>query len=173
MLLPQLFNLSNENAVHFNTSQSTYLVSAIITSVSSTLSIIGGVILISSFYVLPETRNPVRRMLVALTIADICTAVGYEMGSVFWFISKKSLSNDALCKTQSFMTTFSSMASFIWTTFIAVYLFVCVTKKIGNFLTARRMLVLHFIAWGIPSRLHNNKCYFSQSNTESKGRCFI
>ncbi|VDI22582.1 Hypothetical predicted protein [Mytilus galloprovincialis] len=58
-------------------------VSAVITTISCLLSILGGLVLIWSYYVVPSSRNTVRLMLIALTLADILTASGYLMAMVF------------------------------------------------------------------------------------------
>ncbi|CAG2253254.1 GPR157 [Mytilus edulis] len=131
-------------------------VSAVITTISSLLSIFGGLVLIWSFYVVPSTRNTVRLMLIALTLADMISALGYFMASVRWFsISVQNSStgvpeSDDFCKAQSFITTFLSIASFMWTSFIAIYLFICVWFSRVVDLSGVKFICVHVVAWGIP-----------------------
>ncbi|CAC5382255.1 GPR157 [Mytilus coruscus] len=85
--------------------------SAVITTISSLLSILGGFVLIWSYYVVPSTRNTVRLMLIALTLADIISSFGYLMASVRWYVigmqsgSTSVSESDDFCKAQRSITT--------------------------------------------------------------------
>ncbi|CAC5382258.1 GPR157 [Mytilus coruscus] len=131
-------------------------VSAVITTISSFLSILGGLVLIWSYLFVSSTRNTVRLMLIALTLADIITALGYLMASVRWYsIGKHNVNtsvseSDDFCKVQSFITTYLSIASFLWTSFIAIYLFICVWFSRVLHLSGVKFILLHVVAWGIP-----------------------
>ncbi|XP_071146289.1 G-protein coupled receptor 157-like [Mytilus edulis] len=127
-------------------------ISARITTVSSSMSLVGGIIIILSYRYIPATQNQVRAMLVALTVADMLTALGYEISSLRWYTigMKNSDTSDIFCKAQSFLTTFSSMSSFFWTTFIALYLFHCVWFSTDLQVSRSQRLWLHCIAWGLP-----------------------
>ncbi|VDI42768.1 G protein-coupled receptor 157 [Mytilus galloprovincialis] len=131
-------------------------VSAVITTISSLLSILGGLVLIWSYYVVPSTRNTVRLMLIALTLADILTASGYLMATMRWYSIGLQNTNtcdsasDNFCKAQSFITTFSNIASFLWTSFIAIYLFICVWFSRVVDISGVMFTCVLVVAWGIP-----------------------
>lgn len=127
-------------------------ISAGITVASSLLSIIGGLLIIWSYSRITETQNRVRDLLVALTIADICIAFGNGVGGVqFYYLdSKQSLSSNAVCVGQSFITTSFSISSFLWILSIAMYLFRCVWIQEDPLLTRKTMKLIHVIVWGIP-----------------------
>ncbi|XP_076082590.1 uncharacterized protein LOC143053688 [Mytilus galloprovincialis] len=80
------------------------------------------------------------------------TAFGQEIAGLRWYSigMKNSTASDTLCEVQSFLTTFSSMASFFWTTFIALYLFICVWYSTDLLLSRSQCFLLQCIAWGIP-----------------------
>ena len=100
---------------------------------------------------IPATRNQVRAMLVALTVADMMTAFGQEIAGIRWYSigMQNSTASDTLCEVHSFLTTFSSMASFFWTTFIALYLFICVWYSTDLLLSRSQRFLMQCIAWGI------------------------
>ncbi|XP_071145356.1 G-protein coupled receptor 157-like [Mytilus edulis] len=137
-------------------------VSAVITTISSLLSILGGLVLIWSYYVVSSTRNTVRLMLISLTLADILTASGYLMATVRWYSIGMQKNNtcdsasDNFCKAQSFITTFSSIASFLWTSFIAIYLFICVWFSRVVDISGVKFMCVHVVAWGIRGLKFSN-----------------
>lgn len=144
-------------------------ISARITTVSSSMSLVGGIIIILSYRYIPATQNQVRAMLVALTVADMLTALGFEISSLRWYTigMENSDTSDKFCKAQSFLTTFSSMSSFFWTTFIALYLFHCVWFSTDLQVSRSQRIWLHCIAWGLPGMFSNLNiiCVNTESNT--------
>ena len=96
-----------------------------------------------------EFQTSVHRLLVFLTIADILTAFGYILGTTYYLLldpKKKNLS-DPVCVAQSFITTFSSLASFAWTSIIAVHLYLLIRKQ-TNFQRSRIIEGLyHCLGW--------------------------
>ena len=123
----------------------------IATIVSSVASIIGSCLIIVSFAVWSDLRTTARAILVFLAIADLFTALGYLFASILFLTSYQKLNNDfaPLCTFQSFITTVFPISSFLWTTNLAVYLFVSITLK--QVKTAKKlMLLFHITAWGIP-----------------------
>ena len=100
-----------------------------------------------------DIRTGSRKIITYLSIADFCTAFGYILGSLNYLINfgqKKSCSNfHTVCQIQSFITTTSSMSSFVWTTMLAIYLYISVVHNEGN--RAQRFFpLLHVLAWGAP-----------------------
>ena len=122
---------------------------AAITLTSATLT------LLVTYFRISEFQTSVHRLLVFLTIADILTAFGYILGTTYYLLldpKKKNLS-DPVCVAQSFITTFSSLASFAWTSIIAVHLYLLIRKQ-RDFLGSRMIKILyHFIGWVLPGIL--------------------
>lgn len=123
----------------------------ITTIISSVASVIGSVLIIVSFAVWSDLRTTARAILVFLAIADLCTALGYLFASILFLLKYQQLGDifSPLCTFQSFITTVFPISSFLWTTNLAVYLFVSITLK--QVKTAKKlMLLFHITAWGIP-----------------------
>ncbi|KAH3832705.1 G-protein coupled receptor 157-like [Dreissena polymorpha] len=141
----------------------------VLTGTSSVLSIAGAIIIFATYRFVPKEYNFTRKLLVYLTIADFITAVGNLVGVsryvyVYWAkthnrncthsinvtdpIPENSLQD--LCRVQSFFTTASNLASFLWTFVIAFHLWATVILKIT--LTSRRIahVIYHVVCWGIP-----------------------
>lgn len=131
--------------------------SNILVIVSCIMSIIGAVAIFHAYFQLPSIRNMARKMLLALTVADLLTAIGNLIGSsrylylqTFPHICNVLQTSDILCITQSFITTFSSLASFYWTVAIALHIVVHL-KTDGRMSESRRALLkYHLVCWGGP-----------------------
>ncbi len=100
-----------------------------------------------------DIRTGSRKIITYLSIADFVTASGYIMGSLNYLINfdeTQSCDNfNVACQIQSFITTTSSLSSFIWTTTLAVYLYVSVVHNKGP--QAQRFFPLcHILGWGLP-----------------------
>ena len=130
-----------------NTTEEDIKAQAAITLTSASLSLLGGLTLLVTYFRISEFQTSVHRLLVFLTIADILTAFGYILGTTYYLLldpKKKNLS-DPVCVAQSFITTFSSLASFAWTSVIAVHLYLLIRIK-KNFQRSRIINFLyHFI----------------------------
>lgn len=116
--------------------------SEVLTSVSASLSMVGAIIIIATYIVWPEIRSSPRTILVYISIADFFTA----FGNMFSVLKKSS---DVSCEAQSFITTCSSLWSFFWTTFLAIYLYCSVARK-KPVLAERLLLFFTFFGWVIP-----------------------
>lgn len=100
-----------------------------------------------------DIRTGSRKIITYLSIADFFTAFGYIIGSLNYLINfdkRAACSNfNTVCQIQSFITTASSMSSFVWTTALAIYLYVSVVHNEG--IRAQRFFpLLHVLAWGAP-----------------------
>ncbi|KAL3861108.1 hypothetical protein ACJMK2_007180 [Sinanodonta woodiana] len=121
-----------------------------LTATSSCMSIFGAIFIIVTYCLLPGIRNFPRKLLLYLTFADILTAFGNLMGTIRYLILKdgEKIANNSgtiyeyarkneFCVIQSFITTFSSTASFFWTVVIVVIQGV------------KAECVYHWLSWGI------------------------
>ncbi|KAJ8320455.1 hypothetical protein KUTeg_002042 [Tegillarca granosa] len=125
----------------------------VVTICSSVLSIIGGLFIIYTYSAIPAVRNSSRQLLVCLTVADIATAYGNIVGSVRFAVGNGTNTiSDGLCVAQSFVTTMSSLCSFVWTSLIALHLLLLVICN-GNdiFQVSKKIKILfHLLGWGLP-----------------------
>ena len=130
---------------------------AVTTFFSSFFSILGSLLIITTFVAFKEVRTVGRAMLVFLAIADFFTALGYMFGAgIFLHYSPKLESEPPngsyipLCEAQSFITTVFPISSFLWTTNLSVYLFVAIgLRKVQ--LAKKMIVIFHIVAWGIPA----------------------
>lgn len=118
---------------------------AIITQISASLSLAGGLALLLTYVKITDFQTAVHRLLVFLTIADILTAFGYIIGTVNFLRldADQRTTTDPMCVAQSFITTFSSLSSFGWTSIIAIHLYLLIRAH-RNFESDRLMKALYF-----------------------------
>lgn len=157
----------------------------IVTTCSGVMSIIGGLFIIYTYIAIPAIQNSTRQMLVCLTIADIATAIGNMIGAIRFVVKVPNVSNvsnsdvpnvtvsnsDDLCVAQSFVTTMSSLCSFVWTSLIALHLLLLVICN-GNdtYQISKKIKILfHLLGWCLPGKLnhftkHKNFAYSSTLN---------
>ena len=116
-----------------------------ITIASTTLSIVGCLLIFIVHRVYTELRSTSRSILLYITAADLMTAIGYFIG----FIDRDKEHYRQFCTVQSFVTTFSSMVSFFWTCCLALFLHaiaVTANAELGR----RIVIVFHFLSWPVP-----------------------
>ena len=118
-----------ENGSYYTMGKDIYI--SVITLISGSISILGGLMLILSHAYIKRLHY-IRRMLICLTIANIIQASGNLLGTVN-YLTLKPLDvskSDHFCVFQSFLTTFSSIASFNWSSMIAVHVFFMCCRKV-------------------------------------------
>ena len=113
----------------------------IVTTISTSLSIVGCIIIFIAHNQWKDARSSSRNILLYITIADLFTAMGYLFGLQSGW--------QGACVFQSFVTTASSMMSFFWTSCMALYLYV-VLIKVDNELAKRIVFSFHCISWPFP-----------------------
>jgi len=115
--------------------------------VTCSLSVMGASFIIVSFLLSNEFRkSQSRRLLFLLSICDLVTAVAYLM----WhdpYEDSEALPSP-LCKAQAALNIFANQASFFWTDFISLFLFL--SRKYGVKRASRFTPLFHFISWGWP-----------------------
>lgn len=128
-----------------------------LTVLSCVLSILGSAIIIITFFNLPEIQNFARKLLLSLTVADLFTAVGNLIGSVRYIVlltrtdgCYRIHETDSVCIFQSFLTTFSSMASFFWTAIIAVHFYLLIQSEVPGMRTGLMLFGYQVLCWGVP-----------------------
>lgn len=127
---------------------------AILTACTSSLSIFGGVGIVTIYVCFRELRTCGRKLLVYLSLMDALTAFGNILG-VIWLMCRAGTScrnvyeSMEFCRLHAALTIFSSISSFLWMIIIGV----CLLKSIvWNKPTFARtyMKVFCITAWSIP-----------------------
>ena len=126
---------------------------AYITIISSSFSMMGCSLIILTFVLWKDIRTVARAIVVFLAIADFFTAAGYLFGAVVSYLNERNhfepTGYHRLCEVQSFITTAFPISSFLWTTHLAIYLYVAIVN--ANPALAKKLLILfHITGWGIP-----------------------
>ena len=115
-----------------------------VTEVSCCLSIVGSLLIIVSYCLWHDLRTKARRIVVFLSVADLISAVAYLYGSLRAF---KSETWD--CIAQSAVSTYSNIASFLWTISVAIYIYMLIVKLDQDY-GGSSLLWFHIVNWGIP-----------------------
>ena len=129
---------------------------AVVSLISSSLSIISSLCIIVTFFIWPEIRSVSRQIIVFLSLADLFTALGYLIGSSNHLHYDKSNATGAeceqftrVCVVQSSITSWSSIASFWWTSILGFHLYITLVK--GRMGLSGRILPLYYLlAWVTP-----------------------
>lgn len=125
-----------------------------LTLVSSSASVLGGICLLVTHYKIKTLHYGLRNILCFLTISGILTSSGYIAGAINSMIeSSGGKYSDVVCKAQSFLTTFSNLASFSWTSMIAVHLYLLVVTPMDWDKKKSLKVVYHIIGWLIPGKI--------------------
>lgn len=125
-----------------------------VTLVSGTIATMAGTVLLLLLFrrVIGLDRD-FRVMFANLTLADLMTAVGLLSSAIQNLIIYPEPIEDELCITQSFVSTMSVMASFLWTIVIGIVCFrdACHYDQSAPLrIRTMPLVVLHILCWGIP-----------------------
>lgn len=125
---------------------------------SCLLSVFGSILTVLPYILWKDIRTGVRKIITFLAIADFFTAFGYIIGNInelYFKSNSKSDYQDAcktfdtVCEIQSYISSWSSMSSFFWTSILALYLYWTIVK--GNMKKVNKFFpIYHILAWGSP-----------------------
>ena len=118
----------------------------ILQTVVGILSILGSLIIIVTYFIFLDMKSTARKILVFISFSDIFTVFPYILVSWYPHDTNIHLEN---CKWQSFFTTTAVMWSFFWTSSLAIYVFVVITRKNYD-LGEKLMPYFHFFNWLVP-----------------------
>ena len=127
--------------------------------VSSSLSIIGSLLIILTFVIWKDVRRSTARILLLfLAIADLGTGLSYltaVIGFEAFPVKRSTFDNstdpfEVFCKTQSFFTTFFAVSSFFWTSAMGIYFLVALVFRRPKW-GPKLMIILNIIGWGAPA----------------------
>eukprot|EP00112_Aurelia_sp_Birch-Aquarium-sp1_P003841 Seg1433.2 transcript_id=Seg1433.2/GoldUCD/mRNA.D3Y31 product="G-protein coupled receptor 157" protein_id=Seg1433.2/GoldUCD/D3Y31 len=118
-------------------------------AMSSLLSMLGSFIIIASFAAWKDIRTTSRKILLFLSISDFLTAISNFIGTFAVSVSMNQRDpQNTLCVAQSFVTNSVSIASFLWTQTLAVYLYLAILKN-KQALAKKFLPYIHVINWTI------------------------
>ena len=152
---PQEFNCTGDNVSFSIGTTPSYASLA-----SSSLSCLGSVLIILAFLMLPEIRTGAQKLITLLSIADFFTAFGYFIAAINFLQHYRTSEQkgdkrncetfETVCEAQSFITTTSSLCSFLWTIFLAVYFHVVIVNKQSLLFGKKTFALINLISWGVP-----------------------
>lgn len=111
---------------------------------SSIMSICGAGFIILSYALFPASRKFSRKLLVYLSIADICSASTWLWSTTIR--TQLGTPSDS-CVIQGFMLQFFYLASYVWTSCFAFHLFQLIWRKNT---TEKYERYYHLLGWGVP-----------------------
>lgn len=158
--------LFNNSALWFSYAFGSHYLAAVTACLSAT----GSLLIITSFAVWPVLRRATsRQILVFLSVADLGASITNAVGALHYM-------QGAPCHAQAFFTIVWSMSFILWSTCLAVYLYVSIVQD--NIVRARRLMVLfHMLCWGLPLLMAvvalQQKALGSSSSTSTVGWCWI
>ncbi|XP_060573776.1 G-protein coupled receptor 157-like [Ruditapes philippinarum] len=138
-------NMNGTNAAR-NYTDSFSTVVVIESIVSCSLSILGSFAIFGSYILLPEIRNSTRKLVTCLTIADFLTALGIITSAIAHLVGTQK----DVCKTQSGITTYSSLVSFFLTVAIAIHIFSTVVNRNDKTSSWQYLVITNIISWLCP-----------------------
>ena len=120
------------------------VVNKVLSTTAASLSIVGALIIISTFVMWPDLRTNSRRMIVFISIGDLFVAISNVIGLY------TTSSEDTRCAIQATLNIAAVLSSFFWTVYLSFYFYLTICKKICTEVEARVMKLFHVTAWGIP-----------------------
>ena len=118
------------------------LTNKIIVTTASILSVLGSCIIILTFILFKDIRTPSRHIIVCIAISDLISSLSNCAGLF--------IKSNTACVIQSFVGSASILSSFLWTMFLAVFLFTTVVLE--NPYLGKRLIFpwFHLVSWFLP-----------------------
>ena len=147
----------------------------IITNVTCTISILGCLLIITTYALYKDIRSPSRHIIVCIGISDMFLAMANIYAS--FGIDHRDLYFQTECKIQSFIGTTSVMSSFMWTMMLAIFLFISLGQE--NPTLAIRLIHpwFHLLSWLLPLAINLVAIFLGKLGTNddkaAAGWCWI
>ena len=137
-----------------------FLLMRITGGATAILSVFGASLIIFTYATFKNLRTTARQLLVNLSVADIIISVSHFVGLLANYESMFPINGNVtdvalphtnpLCSTQGAFTAFGTVASFLWSMLIAVYMLVLTQSKTAR---PRKIIVpiIYVVSWGIPA----------------------
>ncbi len=124
--------------------------------VSSSLSCVGSLLILVTYWILKELRTIAQKIITLLSLTDLLTATGYLIAG--WnFLTHFNVTDrikcdtfSTVCTAQSFITTWSTLCSFGWTVALALH-FYLIVKYCKKKLISKILLFENVIIWSVPT----------------------
>ena len=110
------------------------------------LSILGSITIMISFASWVDVRTTSRKILLFLSVSDFMIATSNLFGVLIPVNSNVDNPRNPLCLAQSFITTSSSIMSFLWTLTLAIYLYLAIVMNKQS-LGKKLLPLFHVINW--------------------------
>eukprot|EP00118_Oscarella_pearsei_P014788 m.129261 g.129261 ORF g.129261 m.129261 type:complete len:355 (+) comp37975_c0_seq5:46-1110(+) len=113
--------------------------------VVGSLSLLGAFTIVMTYVLFRDLRGTARLLLVFLSLTDIMTTAANVAG-----IAMRPNETTTGCQVQAGFAVYGTISSYLWTMFIAIYLYINVTYE--KLKLNRRLIyfVFHPLAWGVP-----------------------
>lgn len=140
-------------------SSQVFLLMRITGGTTAILSVFGASLIIFTYAAFKNLRTTARQLLVNLSVADIIISLSHFVGLLSNYESMFQEDDNGtnvllshtnpLCSTQGAFTAFGTVASFLWSMLIAVYMLVLTQSKTAK---PRKIIVpiIYVLSWGIP-----------------------
>ena len=146
------------------------LVARIVSSVISSLSICGALLIILSFICFRDVRTKAREVLCNLSLADFGVGCSNLIGAIVHLPQYIRHCNDVdlnwnssipdqplpcstynnLCKAQAFFVSYCTISSFLWSMLLAMYIYTLVIDN-GRVLAYRLVMFGYVFCWGMAA----------------------
>lgn len=152
-------NLSEDNVL--SPSQQTYIGVGLATS---SLSLIGCLLIICTFLTIKKLRTTGRKILLYLSLANIGVCVGncITYGGVIEYV-RPSWQWYSLCAVAACISIAFRLSSYLWTTALGVYLYMSLSWHRMS-VAGKLLYPFHIICWTFPGNLPSVIYHFPQSS---------
>ena len=123
------------------------VVNKVLSTTAASLSIVGTLIIISTFVMWPDLRTNSRKMIVFISIGDFLVACGNITGEL---LAERHPGRSSGCPIQATIGIIAVLSSFFWTVYLSLYFYLTLCRKISIESEKRIMKLFHVTAWGIP-----------------------
>ena len=150
-------NATNFSSLYPAVGQNFILALKVAAGTTCILSVLGASLIILTYVAFKDLRTTARQLLVNLSVADILVAGSHFVGLFAnferflpWYNPHwDGRTTDALCSVQAAVTMCGSIASFMWTTALAFYMFVVIVYRRPN-LAKKLVYAFYPLCWGVP-----------------------
>ncbi|XP_066927061.1 G-protein coupled receptor 157-like [Clytia hemisphaerica] len=120
----------------------------IIIVLTCSLSILGSILIITTYALYKDIRSPSRHIIVCISIADMFQAMANLYSA--YFVNQKDEHFMENCIIQSFVGSTAINCSFMWTMMLAIFLFISLDREKPSLAIRLIHPWFHLISWLIP-----------------------
>ena len=120
----------------------------IIIVLTCSLSILGSILIITTYALYKDIRSPSRHIIVCISIADLFQAMANLYSA--YFVNRGATHFVENCKVQSFVGSTAINCSFMWTMMLAIFLFISLDREKPSLAIRLIHPWFHLISWLVP-----------------------